>query len=75
MVLLLAGALSTSDPFLRSADLLISALLALAILEHWFLVLPFGESALWRWAQDQDGAAQETPARPNMTALRAREGH
>jgi hypothetical protein len=34
------------------ADLLVSALLSLAVLEHWFLMLPFGESALWRWARD-----------------------
>ena len=49
-VLLLAQAMSTSDPFLRSADLLVSALLSLAVLEHWFLMYPFGESALWGWA-------------------------
>jgi putative photosynthetic complex assembly protein 2 len=40
------------DPFERAADLLVSALLSLAVLEHWFLMLPFGESALWRWARD-----------------------
>lgn len=49
-VLLLAQAMQTSDPFLRSADLLVSALLSLAVLEHWFLMYPFGESVLWRWA-------------------------
>lgn len=49
-VLLLAQAMATSDPFLRAADLLVSALLSLAVLEHWFLMYPFGESALWRWA-------------------------
>ena len=49
-VLLLYRAMQTSDPFLRSADLLVSALLTLAVLEHWFLMYPFGESALWRWA-------------------------
>jgi putative photosynthetic complex assembly protein 2 len=50
-VYLLQRALATADPFLRAGDLLVSALLALAVLEHWFLMLPFGESALWRWAQ------------------------
>ena len=49
-VLLLTQAMSTTDPFLRSADLLVSALLSLAVLEHWFLMYPFGESALWSWA-------------------------
>lgn len=48
--LLLGSAMATTDPFTRSADLLVSALLSLAVLEHWFLMYPFGESALWRWA-------------------------
>jgi putative photosynthetic complex assembly protein 2 len=59
-VLLLAQAMGTTDPFLRSADLLISALLSLAVLEHWFLMYPFGESALWRWAL--------APAEPPVSA-------
>lgn len=49
-VILLVQAMATLDPFLRSANLLVSALLSLAVLEHWFLMYPFGESALWRWA-------------------------
>ncbi|MFK8042019.1 putative photosynthetic complex assembly protein PuhE [Congregibacter sp.] len=48
--LLLVQAMATVDPFLRSANLLVSALLSLAVLEHWFLMYPFGESVLWRWA-------------------------
>lgn len=49
-VVLLTQAMASSDPFVRSAHLLVSALLSLAVLEHWFLMYPFGESALWRWA-------------------------
>ena len=49
-VLLLGAAMGSTDPFLRAANLLVSALLSLAVLEHWFLMYPFGESALWRWA-------------------------
>ncbi|GAB5414629.1 MAG: putative photosynthetic complex assembly protein PuhE [Congregibacter sp.] len=49
-VLLLTQAIGTVDPYVRSASLLISALISLAVLEHWFLMYPFGESALWRWA-------------------------
>ena len=30
---------------------LVAALLALAILEHWFLVLPMRDGALWEWVQ------------------------
>lgn len=58
---LLLQALATNDPFLRAADLLVSALLTLAVLEHWFLVLPFGESALWRWAQQDTAPATARP--------------
>ena len=29
---------------------LVATLLALAILEHWFLVLPLPDAALWNWA-------------------------
>lgn len=42
---------------------LVTALLALAILEHWFLVLPLGDAALWRWAAPRtatDRAATRT---------------
>lgn len=49
-VLLLTQAIGTIDAYVRSASLLISALISLAVLEHWFLMYPFGESALWRWA-------------------------
>lgn len=62
---LLLQALGTDNPFLRAADLLISALLTLAVLEHLFLMFPFGESALWRWAHNahkgDDDAVSHTP--------------
>jgi len=56
IAMLLQG-LAASDPFQRSSQLLISALLSLAALEHWFLILPFRESALWRWAREEDNSA------------------
>jgi putative photosynthetic complex assembly protein 2 len=36
--------------FQRIGLMLVSTLLALGILEHWFLVLPFSEEVIWRWA-------------------------
>ncbi len=36
--------------FMRVGLMLVSTLLALGILEHWFLVLPFSEEIIWRWA-------------------------
>lgn len=45
--------------------ILVATLLGLAILEHWFLVLPLPDEALWAWAlpahephDDQDGAGR-----------------
>jgi len=49
MLILLASDAGTSS-FLRVGLMLASSLLALGILEHWFLVLPMSEEALWRWA-------------------------
>jgi putative photosynthetic complex assembly protein 2 len=34
----------------RVGLMLVASLLALGILEHWFLVLPTSEDSLWRWA-------------------------
>ena len=48
---LLAIASASADaPFDRLASALVCTLLALAILEHWFLILPVRDSALWQWA-------------------------
>ncbi len=51
---------------------LVGTMLALAILEHWMLVLPVSTTALWRWAM---GARQRdtsaTPPDINKSALRA----
>jgi putative photosynthetic complex assembly protein 2 len=44
------AAISTDDPAQFVALILIATFLALAILEHWFLVLPIAETRLWRWA-------------------------
>jgi putative photosynthetic complex assembly protein 2 len=44
------AAATSTDPFLVTALTLVASLLGLAIVEHWFLVLPIRDSALWRWA-------------------------
>lgn len=44
------GALSSGSSFEAVGYTLLLALLALAILEHLFLVLPVQDQALWRWA-------------------------
>jgi putative photosynthetic complex assembly protein 2 len=51
------------------ALMLAATLLALAILEHWFLVLPLADGALWRWALGspaENGSGSE--ARPLQLA-------
>lgn len=50
--------LANADP---SAPLLLGALLALALFEHWLMVLPWNGEALWRVALKP--AQQETPDR------------
>ncbi|KAA6182840.1 DUF3623 domain-containing protein [Thiohalocapsa marina] len=59
MCLLVAAALDLpAAGFGAVALMLTSTLLALAILEHWFLVLPLADAALWNWALD---GPRETP--------------
>ena len=41
---------------------LLAALLTLAILEHWFLVLPLPSEALWKWGLRSRAAAAALPA-------------
>ena len=55
LVLLTQGALA-ADGFEAAGLSLLAALLALAILEHWFLVVPLRDSALWSWALRLRGA-------------------
>jgi putative photosynthetic complex assembly protein 2 len=49
LLVLVATATETAG-FQRVGLMLVASLLALGILEHWFLVLPLPEEALWRWA-------------------------
>ena len=38
-----------ADPFVSSGTMLVAALLALAVLEHWFMMLPLPTEKLWGW--------------------------
>jgi putative photosynthetic complex assembly protein 2 len=42
--------LASDDPFNTTAYALMVSLLALAVLEHWFMVLPAPSEKLWKWA-------------------------
>jgi len=57
--------------FMRVGLMLVSTLLALGILEHWFLVLPFSEEVLWRWAIRGQGDAPPSPGSGYAESLSA----
>lgn len=48
--LLIFQAAATADAFTRTGLAFVGTLMVLAILEHWFLMLPLNVSALWAWA-------------------------
>lgn len=54
--------LEAETPYLTTALTLVAALLGLAILEHWFLVLPLQDSVLWQWCLDLARRTQERRA-------------
>lgn len=57
--LLAAAALNAPDDFGRLGNGLVCSLLALAVLEHWFLVLPLRDTVLWQWAIRAAGRARD----------------
>ena len=62
-LLLAQGAASPEASAFETAALtFLTALMALAILEHWFLVLPLPDAALWSWALRSRAAAAGTAA-------------
>ncbi|MGD8206460.1 MAG: putative photosynthetic complex assembly protein PuhE [Thiohalocapsa sp.] len=67
MCLLVEAALDRPGPSFGATALILTAtLLALAILEHWLLVLPLADAPLWRWALDD---RRERPNRFSDDAL------
>lgn len=66
MVLLAQRYLDASGAFSRTAYALLTSLLALAILEHWFMVIPLPSEKLWNWAfrrPSRSSSAQRKAAR------------
>jgi len=63
VVVLLAArvAAPTSTPFQVTSGALIAALLALAVLEHGFMMLPLPTEALWRWGFRSRSASSTRP--------------
>jgi len=50
LVLLMQKYKTAADPALGVSYALVSSLLALAVIEHWFMVLPLPSERLWNWA-------------------------
>lgn len=50
VVILVQRCHAAGTPFHATAYALLSSLLALAVLEHWFMVIPLPNETLWKWA-------------------------
>lgn len=63
---MLAGAASdaTTDAAAASVTIL-ATLMALALVEHWFMVLPFDSTQLWKWGL----ASEQGPAAPPLAPV------
>ncbi|KAB0680327.1 putative photosynthetic complex assembly protein PuhE [Aureimonas leprariae] len=62
----------TTDPFTRAANTFLATMMALAILEHWFLVLPVPVEALWNWSMRSRGAhPRHEPSKHRLTPAAA----
>ena len=65
----LHAAATAADPYTTMAMSLVATLLALAIVEHWFMVLPLPDAALWRWALPADATALPPAAGATVVTL------
>jgi hypothetical protein len=66
--LLAQAAASAPTPFEAASYTLLAALLALAIVEHWFLVLPISVVPLWRWGLGSRAHAEPAELAPQPEA-------
>ncbi len=62
-VMLVRAALS-APPAAAAGLMLVATMLALAILEHWLMVLPLDPGALWRWAMRRREPVREPEPSP-----------
>jgi putative photosynthetic complex assembly protein 2 len=70
--LLRRGLAVEASPFEAATCLMLATMLALAVLEHWFLVLPVPDAALWRWAMPPSRDADDDTPRTVRPHRRAR---
>lgn len=58
---MIGAAAAAATPYDAAAWTFLAALMTVAVLEHWFLVLPLDVSALWRWSLGSHRAAPPEP--------------
>jgi putative photosynthetic complex assembly protein 2 len=63
--LLFAWAAGAQSAFTRAGDVLVGTMMALAIAEHWFLVVPLPAAKLWHWGLASRGK-NSAPRRPGL---------
>jgi putative photosynthetic complex assembly protein 2 len=59
--------LAAGTPAAQAGFALLTALTLLALLEHWFMVLPLPDQKLWRWMIDAPKVAPALPGLPEDT--------
>lgn len=60
-ILLIQHAISLdSNPFGFVGFILLATMMALAVIEHWFMILPIRADALWRWSLNDDSSVERT---------------
>lgn len=68
------AAMSPADPFRAAGFTLVTTMMVLAILEHWFLVLPISATkiwnGLWQWSLVWRGGRTEAPRTPQAPLAR-----
>lgn len=69
-----AAARSGIPPVESTALAMLSALIALAVLEHWFMVLPLSDSVLWNWVLRRAEAWSERAGNENTPAEKTGDG-
>ena len=71
--LLVRTALSPqASDFELAGHLLVAALLALAVLEHWLMVLPLSLDALWRWAMGRTRQPSDADGQPPVLRVESK---
>ena len=64
LLLIQQAMVADSGSFLATGYVLLATLMALAVIEHWFMILPIPAEALWRWSI-KSGSANTDKGEPD----------